>query len=421
MNVRKLALEAIEKIIEKKAFSNIVVNEYLSKFELESEDRALFTNIVYGTIQNLLTINYYLEPYISKKKQKSWIKCLLYLSAYQIIYLDIPEYAVVNEAVSIANIKDRQVGSFVNAVLRNLLRNPLRSLEGLDEINYLSIKYSHPAWLVAYLLKDYDYETVEKILIENANVKDGAIRINTLKATKKEVMDELSEKGIPFSDTDLVENGLIIYSGVNKTDLFTLGKITIQDISSQMVAEVANPFENAKVLDLCSAPGGKVAHMSAIMKNTGTIFACDIYSHKIKLMEKGFNRLGVKNVKTQLIDARNVINYVKEESFDYCLADAPCSGLGVLSHKVDLKYNIDLKSMEEVEYLQKEILDSTCALVKHGGYYVYSTCTINKDENERQIEKFIQKHPEFEIVEERKVMPFDYHTDGFYICKMRRN
>lgn len=421
MNVRKLALEAIGKIIEKKAYSNIIVNEYLSKFELNSEDRALFTNIVYGTIQNLLTIDYYLEPYISKKKQKSWVKCLLYLSAYQIIYLDIPEYAVVNEAVAIANIKDRSIGSFVNAVLRNLLRNPLRSFDGLDEINYLSIKYSHPAWLVAYLLRDYDYDTLEKILVENSNVKDGAIRVNTLKATKEEVMAELQEQQIPFSDTDLVKNGLIIYNNITRNELFTTGKITVQDISSQMVAEVANPIENAKVLDLCSAPGGKVAHMSAIMKNTGTIFACDIYSHKIKLMEKSFARLGVKNVKTQLIDARNVSTYVKEESFDYCLADAPCSGLGVMSHKVDLKYNIDLKSMEEVEYLQKEILESTCNLVKHGGYYIYSTCTINKDENERQIDRFIQKHPEFEIVETRKILPFEYHTDGFYICKMRRN
>ena len=159
MNARKLALEALEKIIDKKAFSNIVVNEFLNKFELSLEDRALFTNIVYGTMQNLLTIDYYLEPYISHKKQKSWVKCLLYISVYQLVYLDIPEYAVVNEAVSIANIKDRAIGSFVNAVLRNLLRNPLRGLEGLDEIGTLSIKYSHPSWLVAYFLKDYDYET----------------------------------------------------------------------------------------------------------------------------------------------------------------------------------------------------------------------------------------------------------------------
>ena len=420
MNARKLALEALEKIIDKKAFSNIVVNEFLNKFELSLEDRALFTNIVYGTMQNLLTIDYYLEPYISHKKQKSWVKCLLYISVYQLVYLDIPEYAVVNEAVSIANIKDRAIGSFVNAVLRNLLRNPLRGLEGLYEIGTLSIKYSHPSWLVAYFLKDYDYETVEKILIENSKVKDGAIRVNTLKATKEEVMEELKEKGIGFSDSDVVKNGLTIYENISRDDLFTSGKVTIQDISSQMVAEIADPFEGANILDLCSAPGGKVCHLASIMNNTGTIYACDIYSHKIKLMEKSFKRLGVNNVKCQLIDARNVNKYVKEESFDYVLADAPCSGLGVMSHKVDLKYRIDLKSIEEVEYLQKEILDANYNLVKKGGYFVYSTCTLNKDENENQIAKFLMRHPDYEVVLEKKIMPFDYNTDGFYICKMRR-
>lgn len=421
MNVRKLALEAVEKIIEKKAFSNIVVNEFLNRYELSVEDRALFTNIVYGTMQSLLTIDYYLNPYISHKKQKSWVKCLLYISVYQLVYLDIPEYAVVNEAVSLANIKDRAIGSFVNAVLRNFLRNPLRGFEGLDDINYLSIKYSHPAWLVAYFMKDYSSDIVEKILIENSKVKDGAIRVNTLKATKEEVMKELQEKGIGFSDSSVVQNGLIVYENITRDDLFTKGKITVQDISSQMVAEIANPSENSVILDLCSAPGGKVAHLSSIMKNTGTIFACDIYSHKIKLMEKSFKRLGVNNVKSQLIDARNVSNHVKDESFDYVLADAPCSGLGVLSHKVDLKYRIDLKSIEEVEFLQEEILESTYNLVKKGGFYVYSTCTLNKDENENQIAKFLRKHPDFEIVVEKKIMPFDYNTDGFYICKMRRN
>lgn len=421
MNVRKLALEAVEKIIEKKAFSNIVVNEFLNRYELSVEDRALFTNIVYGTMQSLLTIDYYLNPYISHKKQKSWVKCLLYISVYQLVYLDIPEYAVVNEAVSLANIKDRAIGSFVNAVLRNFLRNPLRGFEGLDDINYLSIKYSHPAWLVAYFMKDYSSDIVEKILIENSKVKDGAIRVNTLKATKEEVMKELQEKGIGFSDSSVVQNGLIVYENITRDELFTKGKITVQDISSQMVAEIANPSENSVILDLCSAPGGKVAHLSSIMKNTGTIFACDIYSHKIKLMEKSFKRLGVNNVKSQLIDARNVSNHVKDESFDYVLADAPCSGLGVLSHKVDLKYRIDLKSIEEVEFLQEEILESTYNLVKKGGFYVYSTCTLNKDENENQIAKFLRKHSDFEIVVEKKIMPFDYNTDGFYICKMRRN
>ncbi|MDD3171218.1 MAG: 16S rRNA (cytosine(967)-C(5))-methyltransferase RsmB [Bacilli bacterium] len=420
MDARKLALEAIDKIINKKSFSNIVVNEFLNKFELSIEDKNLFTSLVYGTIQNLMTIDFYLEPYIVRKKPKPWVKHLLYMSIYQIIYLEIPDYAVVNEAVDIANIKDKSIGSFVNAVLRNFLRNPLRTLDGYDDIQKLSIKYSHPSWLVAYLLKDYNFEIVEKILEENSLIKNDAIRINTLKTTKEEVLKELDEQKIEYTPTELVKNGLVIYHGIANNPLFLDGRITIQDISSQMVAEVAAPMENSLVLDLCAAPGGKTAHLAALMNNTGKIFACDIYPHKIKLMEKTFSRLGVENVSTQLIDARNVATHVKEESFDYVIADAPCSGLGVLSHKVDLKYQITIKAIEEVEYLQEEILEKTYMLVKHGGFFIYSTCTINKDENEKQIAKFLRRHEDFEKVEEKVILPFEYHTDGFYICKLRR-
>ncbi len=421
MNVRKLALEAIEKITHKKAFSNIVVNEFLNKFELSEEDKGLFTNLVYGTIQNLITIDFYLEPYILRKKPKSWVKNLLYISVYQIVYLDIPKYAIVNESVDIANIKDKAIGSFVNAVLRNFLRNPLRSLDGYDDIQRLSIKYSHPMWLVAYLLKDYSLDVLEKILQENSLIKHDAIRINTLKTNKEEIKNKFTEENIPFNDNSLVKNGLTIYKSIINHPLFIEGFITIQDISSQMVSEIANPKPNSLILDLCSAPGGKAAHLAAMMNNTGTIFACDVYPHKIKLMEQTFERLGVNNVKTQLIDARNVANKVKEESFDYIIADVPCSGLGVLSHKVDLKYQITLKAIEEVEYLQEEILEKSYQLLKHDGYLIYSTCTINKDENEKQIAKFLRRHGDFTKVEERIILPFEHQTDGFYICKLRRN
>lgn len=419
MNVRKIALEALDKIINKKAFSNIVVNEFLNKFEMTKEDKGLFTNLVYGTIQNLLTIDFYLEPYI-KKKPKPWVKHLLYMSVYQIIYLDIPNYAIVNESVDIANVKDKAIGSFVNAVLRNFSRNPLRSLEGYDDIKRLSIEYSHPEWLVAYFLKDYDKETVEKILKSNSIIKNDSIRFNTLKASKEEICNKLKEEQIPFSECELVKNGAFIYQSVVDSDCFKNGYITIQDISSQMVSEIANPSLDSTIIDLCSAPGGKTAHLAAIMNNTGRIFACDVYQHKIKLMEDNFKRLGVSNAKTQLIDARIVSQNVKEESFDYVIADVPCSGLGVLSHKVDLKYHISLRAIEEIEYLQEEILKTTYMLVKHGGFIVYSTCTINKDENEKQIARFLRTHEDFEIVEERKILPFEHQTDGFYICKLRR-
>lgn len=424
MNVRKLAVDAIDKIMTNNAYSNIVVSDVLNKYELSNEDRGLFTNLVYGTLQNLLTIEYYLEPFIAKKKPKHWVKYLLYMSIYQLVYLKSPEYAVVNEATSIARVKDKQIASFVNGVLRNFLRSPIRDIEELknnDEIEYLSVKYSHPAWLVAFFLKDYSFEIVENILKENILEKKDAIRINTIKTTKEEVKKALDDLGIRYEESSQAKDALIVSSSIVNTQLFKDGLITVQDVSSQMTSLICDPNKNSAILDLCSAPGGKVAYLAALMENTGVIYACDIYQHKIKLMNDLFNRLGVTNVKTQLIDARMVNKHVKEGCFDYVLADVPCSGLGVISHKVDLKYRISLDAIDNILALQEEIIESTWRLVKVGGYYVYSTCTINKDENELLIKKFLEKHPNFEITYEKQILPTDFHSDGFYICKMRRN
>ena len=424
MNVRKLAVDAIDKIMTNNAYSNIVVNDVLNKYELSNEDRGLFTNLVYGTLQNLLTIEYYIEPFIAKKKPKHWVRYLLYMSIYQLVYLKTAEYAVVNEATSIARVKDKQIASFVNGVLRNFLRTPLKDVEELrkvGDVEYLSIKYSHPAWLVAFFLKDYSFHEVEAILQENSFEKKDAVRVNTLRATKEEVKTELDKLGIGYSDSDVAKDALIVDGSVVNSEIFKNGLITVQDISSQLTSIICDPQEGSYILDLCSAPGGKVAYMAALMKNTGVIFACDIYQHKIKLMKDLFTRLGVTNVKPQLIDARMVSKHVKEGCFDYVLADVPCSGLGVISHKVDLKYRISLDAIDNIIALQEEILESTWKLVKVNGYYVYSTCTINKDENEYLIKRFLRKHSNFEVIYEKQILPTDYHTDGFYICKMRRN
>ena len=424
MNVRKLAVEAIDKIFEKSAFSNIVVKECLDKFELSNEDKALFTNLVYGTVQKYITLNYFLEPFIEKKKPKHFIYNLLLMSVYQLVYLDIPEYAVLDESVKIAKIKDLKLGTFVNGVLRNFIRTPLRDIENIkdsgDLITYYSVKYSHPIWLVTFLLKDYNYEELEKILTQNNSIKKDAIRVNTLKATKEEVINELRKLEIEFEDTGLVSNGLIVSKNVSDTILFKKGLITIQDLSSQKVSEVANPKKGDLVIDMCAAPGGKSAHLASIMENEGRIYSCDIYPQKIKLMNSLFTRLGTTICKSQQIDARIVKDHVRNESFDLVVCDVPCSGLGVMSHKVDLKYKINLDSINEIIALQKEIIEASYPLVKKGGALCYSTCTINKDENERIIKWFIKNHNDMIIEYEKQILPYEYKSDGFYICKLRR-
>ena len=419
MNIRKLALQAIEKILYKGGYANIVVNEYLSKYEFDDNDRRLFTKLVLGTVERKITLAYYLEPFL-KKKQKPLINCLLLMSVYQLVYLNIPEYTVVNESVSLANMTDRMIGSFVNAVLRNFLRNEVRTLDNLDEIQKLSIEYSYPTWLVAYLLKDYDYETVKRILEFNDEVKHDAIRINSLKTTYDEVTSILNKEKIEYQISDLVNDGLIVNKPLIRHELFTSGKITVQDIASQMVTEITNPEPDSIIIDLCSAPGGKTAHLAAWINNTGKIYACDVHPHKIKLMEKNFKRLGVENVKTQLIDAREVYKKVKEESFDYVICDMPCSGLGVMSHKCDLKYNITFDSIQEIIKLQREILDASYPLIKKGGYLTVSTCTINKSENEEQIEYLLSKYKDLTVEYQKTILPYEYGTDGFFICKIKK-
>lgn len=419
MNIRKLALQAIEKILYKGGYANIVVNEYLSKYEFDDNDRRLFTKLVLGTVERKITLAYYLEPFL-KKKQKPLINCLLLMSVYQLVYLNIPEYTVVNESVSLANMTDRMIGSFINAVLRNFLRTEIRTLDNLDEIQKLSIEYSYPTWLVAYLLKDYDYETVNKILEFNDEVKHDAIRINTLKTTYDEVTSILDKEKIEYQISDLVNDGLIVNKPLIRHELFVSGKITVQDIASQMVTEITNPEPDSIIIDLCSAPGGKTAHLAAWINNTGKIYACDVHPHKIKLMEKNFKRLGVENVKTQLIDAREVYKKVKEESFDYVICDMPCSGLGVMSHKCDLKYNITFDSIQEIIKLQREILDASYPLIKKGGYLTVSTCTINKSENEEQIEYLLSKYKDLTVEYQKTILPYEYGTDGFFICKIKK-
>ena len=417
MNIRQLAADAIEKILYKGAYVNITINEYFNKFDLTKEEKALFTILVMGTVEHKITLAYYLEPYL-KKKQKPWVYVILMMSTYQIVYMKVENHYVVNEAVNLGNIKDRNIGGFINAVLRNLLRHELRDISADDEIKYLSLKYSYPTRLVSYLLSYYKFIELERLFSYNETNKKCVIRVNTLKANNEEIEEKLKEENVEYKKHDLVENGYVCDKPLMNSEMFKEGLITIQDIASQKVAEVLVPKKGTNVLDMCAAPGSKTAHLAAIMQNSGTIYACDIYQHKIKLMNNGFKRLGVENVKTQLIDARKISEIVRKESFDYILLDMPCSGMGVMQHKVDLKYNLSYQSVEETIKLQKELIEASYKLLKKGGEIVISTCTINKAENEENIEEFIKNHRDMSIIYEKQFMPYEYETDGFFICKL---
>lgn len=413
---RKIALEILLKYHNEQSYLNITLNEYLQHSELSRVDKDLVTRIVYGTVQNKMYLEYQLEPYLQDKKIKNHEKMILLISLYQLIFLDkVPEYAIIDEAVKLAKKRNLYAGKFVNAVLRNYLRNGKRAIDSADKLQHLSIETSHPLWLVKMLNKQYDFETAKKICFHDNTPPTRSARVNTLKTSKVELL-----KDKHFKAGNLAEDAVLYEAGnIAETKYFKQGLVTVQDESSQLVAPLLAPRPNDLVLDMCCAPGSKTAHLAALMDNQGKIVACDLFEHKIKLVAANLKRLGVNNVELRVKDATILKDEYPQETFDRILLDAPCSGLGVMKRKPEIKYH-DSSVMDTIIPLQAKLLDNAYYLLKNNGKMVYSTCTINKKENEQMIKQFLEKYPDMRIIEERKVLPFVHNSDGFYMCKLEK-
>ena len=285
----------------------------------------------------------------------------------------------------------------------------------LDELEKISIMTSHPLWMVKMFNKQYGLEKTKMICEEDNMPPTRSGRVNTLKTTKDELLKESCfEEGTLSQDALLYKRGNLAY-----TSYYKEGKVTIQDESSQLVARLLDPQKTDYVLDMCSAPGSKTTHLAALMENQGKIEAYDLYKHKVKLIEHNLKRLGVKNVHVQAGDSTKLIERYPPETFDRILLDAPCSGFGVLKRKPEIKYH-DSSVMDGLIPLQALLLENAYNLLKNDGTMVYSTCTINKKENGMMIEHFIQKHPDMKVIEQRTILNYEYHTDGFYMCKMKK-
>lgn len=411
--VRKLVMEILVKYQRDHSYINILLNDRLENSNLSRIDKDLVTKIVYGTIQNKLFLEYQLAPYIEGKKVHVTIKMILLMSLYQAIFLDkIPTYAIIDEAVTLATTKDRNSGRFVNAILRTFIRNGIRSIEGNSFEETLSIETSHPLWLVKMFVKQYGIEDTKKICFSNNEVPLKIARVNTLKTTREELLkDTQLTKGV------LSLEALCFASGnIANTSYYQDGLVTIQDESSQLVAPFLDPQEQETILDMCCAPGSKTTHVAALMNNTGNIVAYDVFPHKIELVKQNCHRLAVTNVTCMVGDSTQIEG---KECFDRILLDAPCSGLGVLKRKPEIKYH-DSSMMDTLLPLQAKLLEKAYDLLKKNGKMVYSTCTINKKENEFMIQKFLEKHKDIKIIEERKILPFTYNSDGFYMCKLEK-
>ncbi|MBY5021559.1 16S rRNA (cytosine(967)-C(5))-methyltransferase RsmB [Streptococcus suis] len=426
---RGLALTTLLEVFDKGAYSNIALNQALSQSDLSDKDKGLVTELVYGTLSRKITLEWYLAHVIEDRdKLDSWVYYLLLLGLYQLLYLDkIPNHAVVNEAVQLAK-RGKGTDKFVNAILRKILATDLPDPASIKRKNKrYSVQYSLPVWLVTKLIEEYGEERAEKIFASLLIRNKASVRV-TDASRLEEIQANLGAERSRLSPVGLVkEQGH--FAG---TDYFKQGLLTVQDESSQLVAPTLDLQGEEQVLDACAAPGGKTCHMASYL-TSGQVTALDLYDHKLTLIEENAQRLGVADrVRTRKLDATQVAEAFGPDRFDKILVDAPCSGIGLIRRKPDIRYNKDNQDFASLQAIQLQILDSVCQSLKKGGIITYSTCTIIGKENQEVIQAFLETHPDFEqvalthpcsdIVQEGCILitPELYGTDGFFIGQVRR-
>ena len=421
---REIALKCLYRIDKEEAYSNIALDEELNKNRklLSEKDIGLISQIVYGVTTWRLTLDTIISKYskIKLKKISPWIINILRMGVYQIIFLDkIPKHASVDESVNLSK-KYGNKGSigFVNAVLRKVSKDDYEELFKIEDAKErISKTQSMPIWIIEELVKNNNIEEVEQIC-KSLNLKPKlTIRINNLRTDKRKLKELFENKGIKAKD-GLLEDFLILdnIKNIEKMEEFENGLFTIQDESAGLTALVLNPKEGEKVLDACSAPGGKTTYIAELMKNNGSINAWDIYEHRINLIKQNCERLGINIVETQIQDASREISGTIVE-YDKILLDVPCLGIGVIKRKPDIKWQRKIENVEEISKIQYDILQNCSKYLKSNGKLVYSTCSILEEENEKIIEKFIKNNSDFKVIDMKKILPND-EQDGFFICKL---
>ncbi|WP_373598380.1 16S rRNA (cytosine(967)-C(5))-methyltransferase RsmB [Paraclostridium bifermentans] len=439
MNARKLAFKTLYDIERNKNYSNISINKNFKNVEISDQEKGLATELIYGIIENKIYLNYIIDKLskIKSKKMSTYVKITLWLGIYQILFLDsIKDHAAVNESVTLIKKYDKKSSGFVNAILRNVLRNKenIMNIEKEDIVEYLSIKYSYSKWIIDKWINDFGKEFTEDLLEANSDRPNIYIRVNTLKITRDELIEKLKKQGISCSKVNGIDEAIMVQNlkNIESNKLFKEGYFTIQDISSMLVGKVANPKENSNVLDICSAPGGKTTHLATLMNNTGKVIARDVFEHKLKLINNSVNRLGLKNVKVENFDALKIDNDSLDK-FDYVIADVPCSGMGIIKRKPEIKYKKE-DELKDLPKIQKQILENASKYVKIGGTLIYSTCTIHDEENIDVVKSFLNENNNFELViidginidlenQDKgyiKIYPNIHGMDGFFIAKLKR-
>lgn len=438
--VRGMAVKILNRIDRTDAYLDKLLDNEIKNSDFSGVDKALLFEIVHGVMRMLNRIDWVLNGFYKGQFSKAIpnIKNALRVALYQILFLDkIPDYAAVNEAVEfIKKAQGQKAADLTNAILRNIIRSKdvIRYPDpDEDLIAYFSVYYSHPVWLVKRWLNRYGQEFAEELMNANNNKPSLHIRVNTLVTNKDELKSLLDKVELKYKDGLYLDDFIRMQNLSNISDwgYFAKGYFSIQDESTGLPVNLLDVKPGEKVLDLCAAPGGKTAYIAAKMQNQGTIVALDKYESRIKILQKNMNRLKVENVKFIEKDA---LDFESNELFDKVLLDAPCSGLGTLTKKPDLKWKRELMDLKKLTELQYKLLLKGASLVKVGGYIVYSTCTIEPDENADIVNKFLFENSNFVLesakglINEKLVTeegfvqtyPNVHMLDGAFCAKLKR-
>ncbi|MFC4766067.1 16S rRNA (cytosine(967)-C(5))-methyltransferase RsmB [Effusibacillus consociatus] len=443
MNARELALQVLIAIDDQSAYSNLALQSAFSRHSLPANDKGLVTEIVYGTVQRSNTIDYRLQPFLKQPLHRldSWVRNLLRLTVYQIDYLErVPAFAAIHEAVEIAKRRNARLSGFMNAVLRNVVRSGKPNFPSLekDPIRHYSLLHSHPEWLVKEWSDQYGLDETAAICEANNDRPSLSLRVNRLRASIEEVLSALKAGGVNAHPSLLCPEGIVLEAGVDvaKLGAFRDGLCTVQDESSMLVARCVDPKPGMRILDACAAPGGKTTHLAECMEDQGEIVAADIHEHKVGLIRNATARLGLSSIQPVTGDIRELLPTLGE--FDAVLLDAPCSGFGVIRRKPDIKWRKSPENVAEIQEIQQDLILRVADAVKPGGVLVYSTCTIERKENDEIIRTLLEKRVDFQIepldkllpdvVRKRsgapegwvQVLPHHFGTDGFFICRLRK-
>ena len=424
--VRLAATKILYNVVTKGAWANVELAQALRQEKFDDRDRRFCTELVYGTTKAGDSLDWKISKYLNRPLSKvdDKILAVLRVAMYQIFFLDrVPNSAAVNESVELSK-KFCGIGEskFVNGVLRSAIRAPHKSeFPTGDDVESLALRTFHPVWLVKLFAEEFGLDATRKLLDFDNTDPLLCLRVNFLKTTRENVLDALKTFGITAEPSTLAPEGIICegHGALDKFQALRAGLCQVQDESSMTAARLLNPQAGDFVIDCCAAPGGKATHLAELMNNRGRIIAADIYETKLKHIRQNADRLGIKIIEAVKFDARKLGDKFREQA-DKVLADVPCSGLGVIRRKADLRWKKNPDELKALPALQAEILSGAAQTLKPGGTLLYSTCTIIRRENQDVVEKFLATHENFELVEMKTFLPHVTHTDGFFTAKFIR-